>query len=67
MVRAWYMDDEETDQRLEHHKVPPEFVDMKDVFSRTGVEYYKVTFKVIQAYINNINLFKNYLICRLIM
>ncbi|XP_026461185.1 1,2-dihydroxy-3-keto-5-methylthiopentene dioxygenase-like [Ctenocephalides felis] len=42
MVRAWYMDDEETDQRLEHHKTPPEYVDMADVFDRTGVEYYKI-------------------------
>lgn len=50
MVRAWYMDDEETDQRLEHHKTPPEYVDMADVFDRTGVEYYKVNFNVILHY-----------------
>lgn len=42
MVRAWYMDDESTDQRLEHHKSPPEFLSLEDLYKRTGVEYFKV-------------------------
>jgi len=44
MVRAWYMDDSTDDQRLEHHRNPPEFVDVKDLTSLTGVEYIKVSY-----------------------
>lgn len=44
MVRAWFMDSEETDQRLEHHLNPPQFVDMKTLREKTGVEYFKVNF-----------------------
>lgn len=44
MVRAWLMDDDvETDQRLEHHRNPPEFVDLQNLFLITGVEYFKVS------------------------
>lgn len=43
MVRAWYMDsDIESDQRLEHHKNPPEFVDLEKLYLTTGVKYFKV-------------------------
>lgn len=42
MVRAWYMDTEPTDQRLEHHRSPPEFVSLDDLYRITGVEYFKV-------------------------
>ncbi|XP_076295468.1 acireductone dioxygenase 1 [Lasioglossum baleicum] len=42
MVRAWYMDKRDADQRLEHHKVPPEFVSLDHLFEKTGVEYFKV-------------------------
>lgn len=43
MVRAWFMDDDvESDQRLEHHRNPPEFVDLLKLFELTGVEYFKV-------------------------
>lgn len=42
MVRAWYMDNEETDQRLEHQRNPPEFLDVDELFERTGVEYFQV-------------------------
>jgi 1,2-dihydroxy-3-keto-5-methylthiopentene dioxygenase len=37
MVKAWYMDDSEMDQRLEHQKNPSQPIDIKDVFTRTGV------------------------------
>lgn len=44
MVRAWYMDsDTKSDQRLEHHKNPPEFVKIEDVKKLTGVEYFHVS------------------------
>lgn len=36
-------DDVETDQRLEHHRNPPEFVDLQNLFLITGVEYFKVS------------------------
>lgn len=43
MVRAWFMDDDvDSDQRLEHHRNPPEFVDLEKLFLITGVEYFKV-------------------------
>ncbi|XP_028036224.1 1,2-dihydroxy-3-keto-5-methylthiopentene dioxygenase [Bombyx mandarina] len=42
MVQAWYMDSETTDQRLQHHKNPPEYISLDDLFSKTGVEYFKI-------------------------
>lgn len=43
MVRAWFMaDDDDSDQRLEHHRSPPEFVDMHKLLEITGVEHFKV-------------------------
>lgn len=44
MVRAWFMDDDvDSDQRLEHHRNPPEFVDLHEWLALTGVEYFKVS------------------------
>jgi len=43
MVRAWYMDSSEEDQRLEHHRQPPYFIDLDELFKTTGVEYFKVS------------------------
>lgn len=38
------MDDDTTsDQRLEHQRNPPEFIDVKQLFNQTGVEYFKVS------------------------
>ncbi|XP_067008837.1 acireductone dioxygenase [Anabrus simplex] len=42
MVRAWYMDNSETDQRLEHHRNPPQFVDLDQLYKISGVEYFKL-------------------------
>lgn len=43
MVRAWYMDsDAESDQRLEHHREPPQFIELSELKRTTGVEYFKV-------------------------
>lgn len=42
MVSAWYMDDSDEDQRLEHQKNPPQPVDMKDLVHLTGVLHWKV-------------------------
>lgn len=42
MVRAWYMDDEKTDQRLEHHRTPPKFIEINELYKKTGVEYFQV-------------------------
>lgn len=47
MVRVWFMDDEATDQRLEHHRTPEEYCSLEDLFKRTGVEYYHVNCVVI--------------------
>lgn len=42
MVRAWYMNDDLSDQRTEHHKNPPEYISIDDLFKISGVEYFKV-------------------------
>lgn len=42
MVRAWYMDNSDADQRLEHHRQPPEFVSLDNLFAITGVEHFKI-------------------------
>lgn len=36
------MDSSDADQRLEHHRQPPEFVSLDHLFAVTGVEYFKV-------------------------
>ncbi|XP_048268868.1 1,2-dihydroxy-3-keto-5-methylthiopentene dioxygenase isoform X2 [Bombus terrestris] len=45
MVRAWYMDNSDADQRLEHHKQLPEYISLEDLFKKTGVEYFKIDYK----------------------
>ncbi|XP_017080223.1 1,2-dihydroxy-3-keto-5-methylthiopentene dioxygenase [Drosophila eugracilis] len=42
MVQVWYMDTEETDQRLEHHRNPPAYLELDDLYKKTGVEYFKI-------------------------
>lgn len=42
MVRAWFMDNENNDQRLEHHRNPPKFLELDKLFKTTGVEYFSV-------------------------
>lgn len=46
MVNVWYMDEETTDQRLEHHLNPPQFLEVDELFNKTGVEYIKVSNKL---------------------
>ncbi|GBP48882.1 1,2-dihydroxy-3-keto-5-methylthiopentene dioxygenase [Eumeta japonica] len=41
-IIAWYMDSEETDQRLEHHLNPPQYIDLDELYRKTGVEYFKL-------------------------
>lgn len=40
MVRAWYMDDSKEDQRLEHHRTPPQFVNLDEIIKKSGVEHF---------------------------
>lgn len=42
MVRAWYMDSENTDQRFEHHRNPSKFLELGELWKKTGVEYFAV-------------------------
>lgn len=42
MVRAWYMDNIESDQRLSHMTDPPKFLSTEELFNTTGVEHFKV-------------------------
>ncbi|XP_069967572.1 acireductone dioxygenase isoform X4 [Bactrocera oleae] len=43
MVKVWYMDNEENDQRLEHHKSPPEYLSLENLHEETGVEHFAIT------------------------
>ncbi|XP_006609148.1 1,2-dihydroxy-3-keto-5-methylthiopentene dioxygenase isoform X2 [Apis dorsata] len=38
MVRAWYMDNSDVDQRLEHHKQPPEYISIENLFKITELK-----------------------------
>lgn len=44
MVQAWYMDNELSDQRLEHHRNPPQYLPLDELYKKTGVEYFNVSF-----------------------
>ena len=40
MVSAWFMDDSNDDQRLDHHQNPPAFVDLDTLKDLTGISYW---------------------------
>ncbi|XP_059145183.1 acireductone dioxygenase-like [Physella acuta] len=40
MVRAWYMDSSDTDQREPHMLDPPVFLKLDELYKKTGVEYF---------------------------
>lgn len=43
MVLVWLMDDDrEKDQRLEHHRSPPQFITVEELYKTSGVEYFQV-------------------------
>jgi len=42
MVRAWYMNDTDEDQRLPHHQSPEKFLDLDELFKKSGVLYWKI-------------------------
>ncbi|XP_046350912.1 1,2-dihydroxy-3-keto-5-methylthiopentene dioxygenase-like [Haliotis rufescens] len=42
MVRAWFMDSSDTDQRQPHMQEPPQFVDLATLRELAGVEYYQM-------------------------
>ncbi|XP_037937798.1 1,2-dihydroxy-3-keto-5-methylthiopentene dioxygenase [Teleopsis dalmanni] len=42
MVQSWVMDSANNDQRLEHKTNPPQYVSLKDLYTKTGVEYFKI-------------------------
>lgn len=48
MVKAWYMNDETNDQRLEHHRNPPQFINLEELYKKTGVEYFNVSYCIYQ-------------------
>lgn len=37
------MDNEQTDQRLQHHRNPPKFIDLDELRKLTGVEYFQAS------------------------
>ncbi|XP_067613545.1 acireductone dioxygenase isoform X5 [Eurosta solidaginis] len=43
MVKVWYMDKEDNDQRLEHHIKPPHYISLEELYKKTGVEYFFIT------------------------
>ncbi|XP_063244787.1 acireductone dioxygenase-like [Bacillus rossius redtenbacheri] len=42
MVQAWFMDSSKQDQRLEHHRTPPKYLTLDELFKKSGVEYFKL-------------------------
>ncbi|KAH8395224.1 hypothetical protein KR222_002794 [Zaprionus bogoriensis] len=43
MVQVWFMDDDQVgDQRLEHKRSPPTYMQLAELYSKTGVEYFKI-------------------------
>uniref|UniRef100_A0A8D8XZ09 Acireductone dioxygenase n=1 Tax=Cacopsylla melanoneura TaxID=428564 RepID=A0A8D8XZ09_9HEMI len=43
MVRVWYMDDDVvSDQRSQHHRNPPKYLDLQTLNHLTGVEYFNI-------------------------
>ncbi|XP_046584215.1 1,2-dihydroxy-3-keto-5-methylthiopentene dioxygenase-like isoform X2 [Haliotis rubra] len=42
MVRAWFMDSSDADQRLPHMLEPPQFVDLDTLRGVSGVEYFQI-------------------------
>lgn len=49
MVRAWFMDSSDEDQRLEHHRSPPQFIDLEELYKKTGVEYFQVCYSLVSS------------------
>ncbi|CAL1547245.1 unnamed protein product [Lymnaea stagnalis] len=41
MVRAWYMDDSDSDKREPHMLDPPVFLSFEELNKKTGVDYFK--------------------------
>ncbi|XP_044741812.1 1,2-dihydroxy-3-keto-5-methylthiopentene dioxygenase [Chrysoperla carnea] len=42
MVRAWYLGKIKDDQRLENHRDPEQFIDLKDLYVKSGVEHFEI-------------------------
>ncbi|KAH8365672.1 hypothetical protein KR093_003220 [Drosophila rubida] len=42
MVQIWFMDTDQSDQRLEHKRTPPEYMELSELYMKTGVEYFKI-------------------------
>ncbi|XP_065157870.1 acireductone dioxygenase [Atheta coriaria] len=42
MVKAWFMDNNPENPCTEHHKTPPEYVSLDDLFESTAVEYFYI-------------------------
>jgi len=42
MVQAWYMNSTDEDQRLPHHKSPPAYLSLDELYQKSGVLYWKL-------------------------
>ncbi|KAG5893825.1 hypothetical protein JTB14_018328 [Gonioctena quinquepunctata] len=42
MVRAWFIDENPKNPHEEHHRIPPKFVSLEEIFKTTGVEYFQI-------------------------
>nr|CAI5863662.1 unnamed protein product [Callosobruchus analis] len=40
MVRAWFVDEDPKDPRAEHHRIPPKFVSLEELYRTTGVDIF---------------------------
>ncbi|XP_063608839.1 acireductone dioxygenase-like [Penaeus indicus] len=60
MVRAWYMDSSDEDQRNEHHLSPPEYVTLEKLRADTGVLYWKLDEKNFEPELEKIRSSRSY-------
>ncbi|XP_023029496.1 acireductone dioxygenase [Leptinotarsa decemlineata] len=42
MVRAWFIDEDPKNPTEEHHRIPPKFIGLEEIYKTTGVEYFQI-------------------------
>lgn len=55
MVRAWFIDEDPKYPKEEHHRCPPKFIGLDELYKTTGVEYFEVSANILIVIRNNSN------------
>lgn len=50
MVRAWFIDEDPKNPKEEHHRCPPKFISLEELYKTSGVEYFEVGTYVEMSY-----------------